>query len=155
MAEVKNQLSDAFFAELVQAGDAQDAMTQLEDTPEEAKGEENGEAKGEENGAAKGDENGEAKGEENGAAKGQENGKAKGEDEEEEKGQTYDCTKCFLAVTADEYSGLPSSTGKVICKRCNSRRATMSKLFGSLPIPEFEEMAVYNNVLVLKNTYDE
>ena len=124
MAEVKDQLSDAFYAELVQAGDAQDAMTQVEGTPEEAKGEENGEAKGEENGAAKG----------------QENGKAKGEEKGEEKGQTYDCTKCLLAVTADEYSGLPSSTGKVICKRCNSRRATMSKLFGSWPIPEFEEM---------------
>ena len=69
MAEVKDQLKDAYLAELVQAGDAQDAMTQVEGTPEEAKGEENGEAKGEENGAAKGQENGEAKGEEKGEEK--------------------------------------------------------------------------------------
>ena len=52
----------------------------------------------------------------------------------------YICVKCLLAVTADDFSGLPGKARKVTCKSCNSKRSILSKMFGGWPIPEFEEM---------------
>ena len=54
--------------------------------------------------------------------------------------RTYTCGKCSYAMTADDYSGLPSTFGKVTCKSCNSKRSILSQMFGSWPIPEFAEM---------------
>ena len=54
----------------------------------------------------------------------------------------FRCKKCKRQVQPEDLPGdrLPAEGGLIICKPCLSKTATLSKMFGKWPIPDFDEL---------------
>jgi len=55
----------------------------------------------------------------------------------------FRCRKCKRQVPSEHLptTSLPAAGGEITCKPCLSKQATLSKMFGSWPIPDYEDLS--------------